>query len=566
MRLRSLLAALRPAPAVRRRPTNCPRSGNRPQIETLEDRCLLSADVVLHWNELLVQSLASQPAQVPMARNMALVHVALFDAVNAIDRSYEPYYTHVHASPAASLEAAAAQAAHDTLTALYPSRQSSYDVALAADLAGIPTGRARQGVVVGREVARQILELRADDGSAANMPYTPPNLDPGQWQPTPPDFPAAANQHVAYITPFAIKSNTQFRPGPPPALDSAEYAEDFNEVKELGGAVSATRTSDQTQVAFLWRLARTNHQVWNRIAQDVVAAHHLSLADSARLFAMIDMGINDGLQTSFSAKYHYTLWRPITAIQRADEDGNNATDADPNWMTLHPNTPPYPAYTSNASSIGAVSATVLAGVFGRDDVPFDIHWDAYGFPGVTRHYNGFWEAAQEMANSRIYGGIHFRFDCEAGQQIGRDVGGYILGNLLQPRDSGDDEQLSVAAVAPRKANQSLRAEQVQPLWTQAIAGWRAAGIDSPAPGRIDVGVAGRGGSALGEAGDSIITLNDQVAGGVTPNTLDAGIRRTLGQIEMTATDRPDGSATKLAWGADMRWIDYGLANGEAKMR
>jgi hypothetical protein len=158
------------------------------------------------------------------------------------------------------------------------------------------------------------------------------------------------------------------------------------------------------------------------------------------------MGINDGLATSFAAKYHYTLWRPITAIQRAFEDGNDATDPDPNWMTLHPNTPPYPSYSSNASTIGAVSATILAGVLGQD-VSFDIHWDAYGFPGVTRHYTGLWGAAQEMADSRIYGGIHFRFDCEAGQQIGRDVGHYMMDHFLLPRDDEDDGATGPAALA-----------------------------------------------------------------------------------------------------------------------
>src|SRR5262249_31438712 len=166
------------------------------RVEQLEDRCLLSGDVVLHWNEILLQSLAGQPPRVPLARNLALVHVAVFDAVNAIDRSYEPYAAHVHASHGASPEAAAAKAAHDTLAALYPAQSATFDAALAQDLQGIPPGRARQGVAVGKEVARQILALRADDGSAAIMTYTPPNTDPGQWQPTPPDFSAAANVHV----------------------------------------------------------------------------------------------------------------------------------------------------------------------------------------------------------------------------------------------------------------------------------------------------------------------------------------------------------------------------------
>src|SRR5262245_24524848 len=174
------------------------------RVEQLEDRCVLSGNVVVHWNEVLLQSLTSQPPRVPLARNIALVHVAMFDAVNAIDRSYEPYYAHVHASSGASLEAAAAQAAHDTLAALYPSRVAIYDAALAEDLEGIAPGRAQQGVAIGQEVARQILALRADDGSSAIKTYTAPNNDAGTYQLTPPNFAAAANVHVGDITPFAV--------------------------------------------------------------------------------------------------------------------------------------------------------------------------------------------------------------------------------------------------------------------------------------------------------------------------------------------------------------------------
>src|SRR5215207_2119227 len=169
-------------------------------VEPLEGRRLMSADVVHDWNEHLLQSLAAQAPRVPLSRNMALVHVAMFDAVNAIDRSYEPYAADVHASHGASQEAAAAQAAHDTLTALYPSRQAVFDAELAEDLAGIPPGLATQGIEIGQEVARQILALRSNDGSSAIVTYTPPNNDPGQWHPTPPDFSPAASAHVPLIT------------------------------------------------------------------------------------------------------------------------------------------------------------------------------------------------------------------------------------------------------------------------------------------------------------------------------------------------------------------------------
>ena len=407
-------------------------------LEALENRCLFSGDVVFRWNELLLQSLSSQPPRVPLARNLALVHVAMFDAVNAIDRSYTPYAADVHASRGASAEAAAAQAARDTLVALYPSRQAIFDAALAEALAEIPPGRARQGIDIGSEVARQILDLRGNDGASAIMNYTPPNAEPGQWQPTPPNFLPASNVHVSHITPFAVQSSSQFRPGPHPALTSAEYAAALNEVKSLGSATNSTRTADQTLVAELWRLPLTNHVVWNRVAQDMADAHDLSLTDSARLFALMNMAINDGLQTSNGSKFHYALWRPITAIRRAGEDGNPATEGDPTWMTLHPTTPQYPSYAGNASTIGAASATVLASVFGGDDIAFDVDWGTYGFAGVTRSYPGFWAAADEMADSRVYGGIHFRFDNEAGQQVGAEVAEYVMDHVLLSKCDGTD--------------------------------------------------------------------------------------------------------------------------------
>lgn len=426
-----------------------PRNPRALRLEALEDRCVLSADVVTRWNELLMQSLPGPTSPVPFARNMALVHVAVFDAVNSIDRSYTPYHADVHASRGASKEAAAAQAAHDTLVALYPGRQAVFDAALAADLAGIPTGRARQGVAVGQEVARQILALRATDGSSAAVTFTPPNTDPGTYQLTAPNNRPAANRHVADITPFAVASNSQYRPGPHPALPSPEYAADVNEVRVIGASDAETadrnhdglpdRTPAQTQTSLNWQVGVNNHTVWNRIAQDVAAAGPTSVVENARLFALLNMALNDGLQTSYESKYHYNLWRPVTAIRAAD-DLNPDTDSEPGWLPLHSvapassptHTPPYPAYASNASTIGGACATVLAGVFGTDAVSFQIPWARYSATGATQTYAGFREAAEEMALSRVYGGIHFRFDCVAGLEIGTNVGHHVLDNVLQP--------------------------------------------------------------------------------------------------------------------------------------
>jgi len=440
--------------AVKSRHTAPYRAAN---FEALEGRVLMASpgDVAIKWNELLLQAFAIQPPRVPIFRNEALVQVAVFDAVNAIDRSYDPYAASVHASRGASQEAAAAQAAHDTLSALYPSRAADYDAALAQDLADIPAGRARQGVAVGQEVARQILALRANDHAADVVTYTPPNNNPGQYQPTPPDFTPPANAHVPLITPFGIQSSSQFMAGPPPALSSAEYAADYNETKAIGSINSTIRTADQTQVGLLWRLPITHFQVWNRIAQNLAAARHTSLVDTARAFALMDIAENDGLETSFATKYHYVLWRPVTAIRRGDEDGNPATAGDPTWTPLHPTTPAYPTYSGNAATNGFASSRVLDSVFGNA-VPFDVHWDAYGFPGVTQSYSSFTQAAQEEADSRIYGGIHFRFDSVAGQQIGTNVGGYVLDHVLTPRDDHSSFNSNGGqGASPNQATQDL---------------------------------------------------------------------------------------------------------------
>jgi hypothetical protein len=209
-------------------------------------------------------------------------------------------------------------------------------------------------------------------------------------------------------------------------------------VKALGSLTSTVRTPDQTQVAFLWRLPLTNIQVWNRIAQDVATRQGTTLEQTARLFALLDMTQNDGLETSFTAKYQYALWRPITAIRDPRSDLiNPQTQSDPTWTTLHPTTPAFPTYPSNAGTEGGTSATILAAFFGTDDIPFQVHWDAYGFPGVTRSYDSFWAAAREEGRSRVYGGIHFTFDVTAGHEIGRRVGDYIFGHFLVPSEGGN---------------------------------------------------------------------------------------------------------------------------------
>jgi len=393
-------------------------------------------DVILQWHRVLQETIripGQQPPTIFPVRSFAMMHAAMFDAVNSIDGSYSPYLTDVPGSKNASLEAAAAQAAHDVLAALYPSRQAVFDMELAVSLEGIRENRMRQGIRVGEIVAEQMLAARANDGwNVTPPPYVLPTT-PGNWQPTPPAFAPAAFTHYPAVIPFAITSNTQFAPNPPPSLTSTRYADDFNEVKELGSASSATRTADQTQVARLWANVNTPTTVffvWNNVARTVALESGTTTVENARLFALMNIAFHDSLLTTFTSKFQHGLWRPVTAIRRADEDDNPNTTQDVNWSSLIGN-PPYPTYAGNHAAIGTSQATTLALFFGRDDIVFQHTWEGVG--GATRSYAGFTAMANEEERSRVYGGIHFTFDQTAGQSVGRNVANYIFLNFMRPR-------------------------------------------------------------------------------------------------------------------------------------
>ena len=361
------------------------------------------------------------------------MHGAMYDAVNSIDGSHEPYLIEVPGTKNASIDAAAAQAAYDVLTALFPLRTSVFDAELQASLTGIPENRARQGIRVGQVAAAAMLAERADDGWAATPPtyMLPPS--PGNWQPTPPAFATAAFTHYPNVKPFALASAAQFMPPPPPALGSPEYAGALNEVKTFGSATSSSRTTDQTQAAQAWASIATPTGMavfWNFVARSLAESRGTSTVENARLFAMLNMSHHDAFQTSFASKFHYGLWRPVTAIRRADEDGNAATDADPSWSSLI-GTPPYPTYAGNVAAIGIANASVLALVLGRDDLEI-----AYNFPAPTnaaRRWSSVLAVADEGAKSREWGGIHFRFDSVAGKSIGMSTGNYIFTHFMTAR-------------------------------------------------------------------------------------------------------------------------------------
>jgi hypothetical protein len=393
-------------------------------------------DVVLQWNRVLMETILTpgqHPATIMPVRSYAMMHAAMFDAVNSIDGSHTPYLTDVPGSQNASIEAAAAQAAHDVLAALYPARVSVFNDELAISLQGLEENRVQQGVRVGQIVAERMLAARANDGWNVTPPsYTLPTT-PGNWQPTPPANAAATFTHYPSVLPFAITSATQFAPNPPPAMTSAQYAADLNEVKEIGSLNSATRTADQSLVARLWANVGTPTNflfVWNNVARTVSLAQEISTVERARLFALTNISLHDALQTTFASKFEHGLWRPVTAIRRADEDGNAATSPDPAWSSLIA-TPPYPSYAGNMSAIGTSQSTILALFFGRDDIRFDHTWAGAG--GATRSYSGFGAMADEQARARVYGGIHFTFDNVAGQSVGTNVANHVFSRFMRPR-------------------------------------------------------------------------------------------------------------------------------------
>ena len=326
------------------------------------------------------------------------------------------------------------------LVALIPTPEAKavFDAALQAQLVKISPWRAAAGVAVGRKAASSILAWRAQDGSAAANPaYSLPAI-PGLWQPATPTQ-TAQFVHFSEMAPFALLTPTQYLPAPPPTLTSERYTADWEEVRSLGSATSSTRTAEQTQTARLFASvgnSTIHFSMWNLVARDVARQAGWSLVDTARLFALMNASMHDGLQTSHTSKFVYALWRPITAIRRADEDLNAATTADAGWTPLLA-TPPYPSHSSNMACVGASSARALARAFGRDDVPFSVTWiGTGGNANVTRQYASFSELAAQQARSRVYGGIHFDFELEASVESCLKVADWVADRYMRPRRAG----------------------------------------------------------------------------------------------------------------------------------
>jgi membrane-associated phospholipid phosphatase len=395
-------------------------------------------DQVIQWNRILLGILrtpGAQPATIHPTRSMAILHAAVYDAVNAIDRTHAEYLIHLKAPRRASEAAAAAAAAHGVLVQLYPNQTAMLDTDLGESLAQVPEGRAKeQGVRVGERAARLMLALRTGDGSGAPpIPFTP-GTNPGDYQLTPPAFVNPVFTHWPFVKPFALRSANQFRPGPPPALTSKTYTADFNEIKSLGAIASTTRTADQTQIGRFWGAPIQNY--WNEIAQTAALGHGTTLAQNARLFALLDLSLADSVIAFYDAKYTYRLWRPITAIRAAGTDGNPATVADPNWTPLA-TTALDPSYPGAHAVVSAAGADVLTSFFGDDNDHLAVTSEV--LPGVVRSFTSFSGAAAEASASRIYAGQHFRFDEVAGQRLGSQVAGFVLHHFLLPREHETEE-------------------------------------------------------------------------------------------------------------------------------
>jgi PAP2 superfamily protein len=409
------------------------------------DSATTAVNQVVSWNATvlaIVRSPGAQPATVHPTRSFAIMHAAIYDAVIAIDKTHKPYLVRLRGvSRSASQDAAAASAAHDVLVALYPTFQTTLDAQLKLSLALIPDGPDKtEGITIGETVADQILAARSNDGSNASPIKFVFGNAPGDYQSTPPNFPPQPQfTNWSHVTPFALESANQFRLGPPPALTSDAYTDAFNEVKSLGIVNSTTATADQVLTGKFWNGAIQNY--WNEITQTAALAHDLSTAQSARLFALLNLSFADGVIAFYDTKYTYSFWRPVTAIQEAAIDDNPQTIPDTAWLPEVGKTTPDPSYPGAHAVISAAGASVLNSFFGKKDFEFAVTSEV--LQGKTRSFTNFSAASEEATMSRIFAGVHFRTDLTSGRKMGREVADFVVDNFLTPvngRNDSDDDR------------------------------------------------------------------------------------------------------------------------------
>ena len=399
---------------------------NRPG--TMPDN--ISNAVVLQWNQVTFEALGGSANQHVLfgSRVYALVHAAMHDAVNATQPTFESY-AYEGTEPGANPEVAAASSAHHVLKSLIPARSSFLDSVFTTYLSAFQETDAKtKGITLGIEAADAVLSLgHNSNGSEDPIGQPAPAVKPGDYKVVAPfNFIFAPFWENSKL--FSLTKKDQFRPVPPPALNSDKYAAAFNEVKEVGYLNSKTRTADQSFFAKYWY--ETSETGWNRIARVVAADKKTGLFTTARLFALLNFAIADSYTAGWDAKLHYNFWRPFTAIREASSDGNNETIEDVKWLPAEP-TPPIHDYPSTHSALGNAAASVLIYFFG-DKTPFTMNSPSAVPAGASRTFSSFTQAANENATSRVMAGIHFRFSCDAGQELGNQIGKWTVENHLRP--------------------------------------------------------------------------------------------------------------------------------------
>lgn len=384
-------------------------------------------DLILRWNEVALQAIKAERTPPPLAaRNLAIVHIAMYDAMNTLRTTHPPFVIRASGPRGVSTDVAVAVAAHRSLLTLYPKQLSHLNAALDASLESIPDGAAKiEGADWGRRVAETVLDWRSKDLVISKSNYAPRD-EVGRWKPTPANFRPPLLPGWSRVSTFAVQKLDRFRPAGPPSLTSEEFITAFHEVKKLGSRNSRDRTEEQSIIARFWADGEgtvTPPGHWNRIAATVSRERRLSTSENARLFAMLNVAMADTSIACWDCKYRFDFWRPLTAIREASRLEDSRLVAERDWTPLL-ETPPFPAYTSGHSSFSGAAAMVLKEFFGTDDVRFTT--TSEGLPGVKRSFTRFSDAAMEAGMSRIYGGIHWSFDNTHGLETGGKIGQAVV--------------------------------------------------------------------------------------------------------------------------------------------
>jgi hypothetical protein len=381
------------------------------------------ADVITDWDENAVTIVMPMPPYIAQ-RLMGMVNVAMFDAINSIERRYKPYLVQLPADPSTSKEAAAASAAAAVLAMSDPKAAEKVKALATSYLASIPDGKAKSdGIKLGEAVAARIVEARANDGADAPDDYRP-RTTPGVYVPTP----ITAGSVWPNVKPWAMNKPSQFRPGPPVTLESKEWATDFNELRDFGGKSSGKRSEQQTETARFWLMV--GPRAYHPLARQLATAKQMSVADSARFMALVSVSLNEALIAVFDAKYHYNFWRPITAIRNGDMDNNLATDREATWQPID-NTPMHPEYPCAHCILSGSVAGVIKAALGTEEIA-EVPMTSPTAPGVTHRWTNLAAFTEEVANARIWAGFHYRFSTRVGTDMGRQIGEYVVKNVMQP--------------------------------------------------------------------------------------------------------------------------------------